>query len=1290
MSEFGFLNLGYNKEGYNKKGFDRQGYDREGYNKFGFNKEGFNRKGFDKFGYDRTGFDEQGYNVSGFDRNGYDKQGFDVNGYDKFGRDKKGYDKKGFDINGFNCYGFDTFGYDRQGFDKNGFNKYGFDREGFDKNGFNVNGYNRLGYDRLGYDHEGYDKFGFNKNGYDKNGYNKEGFDCNGYDKYGFDHDGFDRYGYDRQQFDKNGFNRAGFDKDGYNVEGYNIFGYNRSGYDKNGFNNKGINKDGINIWGYDFSWYDANGFNPFGFNKSGYDAYGYDKDGFNSKGIDCLGHKKSEFDSDGFHLKTGFNRFGFNRGGYNINGVNENGETFQIESTQYEEIDENDYTIDGIPPKKFDATKYCILSTKIKKNQHLKTDKSQLKVGDIVYHCNLGEAIIKELDGPYCTVIFTRTKATMMFNLFSDYLSVEPSEKIMELNSSFDEKDSNYEIQHLNETISHIKNNYYYKLKLTIDEKWKQEEQSNRKQIINNSGFLSTNTPDYSERADREFNKRISNLIDSPYFARVHKDDDDFYIGKIGTDTIVDWQSPKCRYYYQYQVYVDIPSEKLKLVRDLTVTKSKFFGYIDKYNRDLSDLDFKKYADEHLKKVINANRNKKGIHDIISSIQQNQYEIMIENPSENLLILGCAGSGKTMIMLHRISYLLYNNHSLSASDIFVLSPTKYLSFESSILSKTLNLGDIHKLTVADMWKFILSGYDDKHKIGYNFAKEMIINMSQKDIINKQFIYTEEFIDGFIEKIRKILTKGTHEQHDFIEYYTSELETSKKRFYSLFNNNDLFYKLKEKVEDFIIFCKDAKVHNRNEIGYSLKDVSNMLEKDKSAMRNLKNLYNIKVLIEYFLQNGCFIGHENVKNLNNNLSLEQVVKIIENKFNYLYFITPNLGLVEENFVNTYESKTKAVESILNTLYIHKKITKKSDVINLFDGLRGISSQNVKLYLSLINQTLYANESLPLRIAILEDLQSKGWLFVTHRNEYETPNEKKFLEKIIPVYEALGFDTVTRVIGERFKIHKSIVSIFDFFAAFQNIEDKQKELTLFITAEDRTIIPKVVGFYLGTLDLQEKYMIRHDYEAFIHCAVAVSLYGKLVKNQMLLCIDEFQDLSLIELKTLKNAFFNPVFNFYGDFRQCITLKGDTTESTINNLFSQIKCYQLNENYRNAAEITSYINKIVGVHMVPVGINGLVEKIKYTDYANLKFEQDDRIVYITKDREHLNYSFMSFLGVLEGWKGSQANHLPANVPVALTVQEVKGLEFEVVIVDFAGMTDNEKYVAATRALNRLYIIS
>ena len=1238
MAEFGFLNLGYNKEGYNKKGFDKQGYDRDGYNKFGFNKDGFNRNGFDKFGYDRTGFDEQGYNASGFDKNGYDKQGCDVDGYDRLGRD----------------------------------------RQGFDKSGYDVDGYDRFGFDALGYDHDGYNRKGFNKDGFDRDGY-----DCYG----------FDREGYDRQKYNKAGYNKEGLDREGYNLEGYNIQGYNRLGYDKNGFNGKGINASGINIWGYDSSWHDENGFDPLGYDKNGYDEFGLDQYGFNHAGVDEFGHHKEEFDSEGFHLKTGFNRLGFNREGVNINGITMAGEAPALFDAAIDIYDENGYSSDGTPKQGFNASLFLLKKQNgiASKNQSLKTDKNQLEVGDVIYHRDLGEAIIKELKLPYCTVVFTKTNVQMMFRLFDDYLTLKPSEKIMDLISSFDEEDYAFEAKKLKETLDYLKNSYSSVLKDKINKKWSEQANTDKKQIIDHSGFLSTYVPDYSDKAEYEFEIKLSMLMDSPYFARVCKGDDDFYIGKNGTDSIVDWQSPKCKFYYQYQIYVGIPTEQLRLIRDLTIQKSKFFGYIDKYNGGLSDSDYQKYADEHLKKIISANRNNKGIHDIITSIQQNQYEIMTEDVSNHLLVIGCAGSGKTMIMLHRISYLLYNNPSLIASNMFVLSPTKYLSFESSALSKTLNLGEIHKFTIANMYKFILEGYKSRFGINYFFDKDININLLQGDALKYANFYSDEYLSNFIDKINKILNKSTKEHNDFIAKYSFALDENKKQFFSVFNEESDFNELKRKVEKFVNLCKKGNINNRKEKGYSVEEVRQILNKNKNAFKELKELFSLKLLIEYFLQNNCFLGKEDAFSLEKDFAFEKLANACKKQFSFLFVVLQNLEIVEDQLTCTYSNKTQAVESILNKLYIHQKITKKSEVVSLFEGLRTISAKKANAYLALINKVLEQNEDISLKIAVLEDLQNNSWLFARQEKDpkYEILDEKKFLKEILPVYIAFEFNESTRTMGERFKIHKSINSIFDFFKAFDNLCDKQKELDAFIESGNRAILPNLIGFNLEEFDGKEVYKIKNDYQAFVHCAVMNAVYGALSTAQNVICIDEFQDLSMAEIKVLKSVYPHAVFNFYGDFKQCIAVKGNSTESSVKALFPPIRVYQINENYRNAMDITSYINHFLGTQMLPVGISGVVEKIKYIDYSSFKFENDDRIVYIAKDHDHLNYLFMSELGVLEGWKGKQAEQFPANVPVALSVQEVKGLEFEVVIVDFSEMTENEKYVASTRALSRLYVI-
>lgn len=65
--------------------------------------------------------------------------------------------------------------------------------------------------------------------------------------------------------------------------------------------------------------------------------------------------------------------------------------------------------------------------------------------------------------------------------------------------------------------------------------QKWKDQANADKKQIIDKTGVISTYIPDYSKETEIEFERLVSSLTDSPYFARVCKGEDDFYIGKEG-----------------------------------------------------------------------------------------------------------------------------------------------------------------------------------------------------------------------------------------------------------------------------------------------------------------------------------------------------------------------------------------------------------------------------------------------------------------------------------------------------------------------------------------------------------------------------------------------------------------------------------------------------------------------------------------------------------------------------------------------------------------------------------
>ena len=60
-------------------------------------------------------------------------------------------------------------------------------------------------------------------------------------------------------------------------------------------------------------------------------------------------------------------------------------------------------------------------------------------------------------------------------------------------------------------------------------------------------------------------------------------------------------------------------------------------------------------------------------MHDIVSTIQKEQNVLIRSNDLHNLIVQGVAGSGKTSVAMHRVSYLLYKyRETLKNEDILI------------------------------------------------------------------------------------------------------------------------------------------------------------------------------------------------------------------------------------------------------------------------------------------------------------------------------------------------------------------------------------------------------------------------------------------------------------------------------------------------------------------------------------------------------------------------------------------------------------------------------------------
>lgn len=174
------------------------------------------------------------------------------------------------------------------------------------------------------------------------------------------------------------------------------------------------------------------------------------------------------------------------------------------------------------------------------------------------------------------------------------------------------------------------------------------------------------------------------------PYFGRIDYTDhsvgreETVYIGKNGvfknrTEVLIaDWRAPISSVYYENELGAGeygLADEKpipihLQLKRTYDVENGTLKGYYD------SDV-----ASNDALLVQYLSRNKDVVlGEIIATIQKEQNEIIRKSPFANIIVQGVAGSGKTTVAMHRISYLLYNyKHRFESNEYCIVGSNDLL-----------------------------------------------------------------------------------------------------------------------------------------------------------------------------------------------------------------------------------------------------------------------------------------------------------------------------------------------------------------------------------------------------------------------------------------------------------------------------------------------------------------------------------------------------------------------------------------------------------------------------------
>ncbi|MER2126544.1 3'-5' exonuclease [Solibacillus sp.] len=849
---------------------------------------------------------------------------------------------------------------------------------------------------------------------------------------------------------------------------------------------------------------------------------------------------------------------------------------------------------------------------------------------------------------------------------------------------------------------------------------------------------------------------KEAAALVDNPYFARIDFVKDHARLGEtiyIGNEDIasatISWRNPIAKLYYEKnfgkRYRIDGYDVELERYRNIDIEGGQL--------KELHPLQTEKLAiDELLVKNLAEKRGAE-MKSLVETLQAEQYEL-VSLPLENAIVVqGSAGSGKSVIALHRLSYLLYEHPHLQAKKLAVFGPNPlFLKHVENVLPE-LGEKDIVQTTLKlylEQVMLLRRPIEEIDRMIFSEVNDLSANEGKAQALQAFEHYTE---------MRQL--KGSFEFKRYIEQYAKYITSNLAPFlhtiqvgkYSVsaieiahfVHQQPHFGKSKEALKHYV----QQAIRDKAKEAATIFDATEKIIMDEVAhfltdLQQQKHLLLTNDVIEQYCakvltieQQMKFLKQEDYRPISESDSYKKAMLITDEEKREMRLKKAASEKVESLKFDLKEAKKQLQQAIeqkrkhdieaLTPLFVvreetAKKLTEKALLYNelfekqfkwaqissLFNAKSFVSFEEIQAYL-LDVQTIY-----------MQDIDQL-WLMekTTYRKELTSFMEtcvkqqmaQQYAKAIALTYEGqqLSFSdyNVNQVTRPAVALH--------FEEAFAQIE---RYYNLCVDDIYMQIIHDEFGYnaqlQVNYQDLLAAYtqIEKHDLAPLF--VIHQWLTASDEKPFQYLIVDEAQDYTAFEMDVF-NALTEQIM-LMGDLGQNLTPSSQLRSwSDFEQAIGPFSYYELKATYRSTNQIVTYCNDIIrpfseGKYNLPVLTFRNGDKVQtvvkpgmliYPGIADLvrqciaEQSKDSKIAIIAKtNREAKN---------LHEKLENEAIHLQigieqANAQVIITTPVLaKGLEFDTVII-FRGTRfevkdpydTRLKYVAASRALHNLYVFS
>lgn len=710
-----------------------------------------------------------------------------------------------------------------------------------------------------------------------------------------------------------------------------------------------------------------------------------------------------------------------------------------------------------------------------------------------------------------------------------------------------------------------------------------------------------------------------------------------------------------------------DSPSFTLELIRDVEIDKRRLIDVTPVYPVLATDEEAARNADDLLAEKLIENRQNAQLRNIIATLQAQQFDIIRTDVHQSFVVQGCPGSGKTQCLIHRL-FFLRDLLGDRWNRVLLITPTQVFRNYSAPLMRRFHLTDIQNASLAAFYQMLLMDYDPRFR-----SRQYRIELSEEYLPDAYLhaVYAPEQMQRIENEIESAICKHVQEACDLLrlpfdetrKITMEEIDGLVQKLESALEAHDEREKAAIGDEAFLqkrawieqLEKRNAELErrmanlqeNQNGLLAKCKEYDVMLEESQKADQELREW-----------EEGCR-RESDLRTRNLELAADRMQQ--EARMEEMMACRCDyMKALRDFWDESVEGGKRFEENRVYRELLEEICRETKEKLKSFCKSRQLLTWRKKTD-EHIQQNLQKMSEIALEKdkAEQEIMECRSWLEknggrmdLNKKHRASLERSRYYLSRL----ESAVFEQEVWQVTAQLKRQNGIQSL-----AVEEMPDGHRR-------ETRVLYKSDLLFYL---------MIY----TYLYPTHTVPPYE-------MICIDEGQDLHPADYRMLRRLYPHANLNVFGDTSQALHEECGISEWKTDTGIEMV--YQLDRNYRNDAAIVDFCNKHFDCEMGCVGSVERENTPVVVDKASTMAEKlNANLPLIVRDREALSVFCREADIPIDRFEyiDTHTEQIESGRIPCYSIFAAKGLEFPESAVFARRMNQNQRLVACTRAMNRLY---